>query len=154
MVRSWEEFEPEKVISGWSDLTQAQKIDIIEQFSRPTSDNSVYLDRGSGAIFHGDSKKKPLKLHPKFKPEYTSLVFNEPDSPESWESDPSAPKEMILSYANTHDKGDGATDYDISKNSKPWECPVELPASRRLLGVRQKITKQISDWAKVEKKYS
>ena len=117
-----EVFDPHATVPEWDSLSDARKIEIIEEFSKPTSDNSVFLDKDSGVVLHSNPHKS-IRILPKFKPEYTSLVFNENGEHEDWEQDPSAPKEMILSYVSPQDKGRGATDYDLTDHPEPFTCP-------------------------------
>ena len=84
MIKDLENFDPHALVPEWPSLSLDEKIDIIEEFSTPTSDNSVFLDSDNSVILNNYSVKS-IKILPKFKPEYTSLLFNENGEHEDWE---------------------------------------------------------------------
>ena len=84
----------------------------------------MFLDESQD--IHLGFSEEPMKVTPKFDPAHTSLLFDVPDAHEEWESDPEAPKEMILSFASSQNKGEGADQYDISSSSKPFSCPTSF----------------------------
>jgi len=57
MIEQIQNFDPELTVPDWASLSLDRKIELIEEFSKPTSDNSVFLDPDSGVVLHDDRDK-------------------------------------------------------------------------------------------------
>lgn len=57
MIKDLENFDPHTLVPEWPSLSLDEKVDIIEEFSTPTSDNSVFLDSDNSVILNIDPAK-------------------------------------------------------------------------------------------------
>ena len=82
-------------------------------FSRPTSDNKIFLDNAADVYM---DFSKSVNLTPKFAAQQTSMLFDAKGMHESWEGSQEAPSELILSIASLADKRDFTEEYDVSSH--------------------------------------